>query len=142
MLQSLCCALSFNVALSISGASWQSPEQARAWSCALNCSAQGTSSSYHNASVRSTTWLPLGEWPRLERLPLSHDLGPFPVRRIGQLLLGRYPHIPVVALVIVRFRCYSKAASVGEMFSTRLQDFWANTTKVKKIIIGIKTCDR
>ena len=93
------------------------------WSCALNCSAYGIPSYNHKASVRSTTLLPLGEWPRL---PLSQDLDPSPVRRICQLWIGVYPHIKAVALVTIRFMYYSKAASV-EMFSTRLHYFWANS---------------
>ena len=101
----------------------------RTGTCALICSAHGIPSynQVHNASVRSTTVLPLGEWPRLERLPLSQDICPFPVRSISQLWIGKYIHIPAVALVTVRFRCYSKAASIGEMFSTRLHVFWANS---------------
>ena len=54
-------------------------------------------------------------------------LCPSPVRRMWQLWIGRYTHIPAVALVTVHVRCYSKAASVGEMLPTRLQDFWANS---------------
>ena len=97
------------------------------WPCTLNCSTHGIPSYIHNASVRSTTVLPREDWHRLERLPLSQDLCPSPVRSIWQLWIGRYTHIPAVALVTVHFRSYSKAASVGEMFSTRLQDFWANS---------------
>ena len=66
-------------------------------SCALNCIVHG-------------------EWPWLERLPLSQDLCPSHVRRIWQLWIGRYTHIPAVALITVHFRCHSKAA-VGECTS-------------------------
>ena len=72
------------------------------FSCALKCIAHGIPSYNHNASVRSTTLLPLREWPRLERLPLSQYLGPSQVRRICQQWIGIYPHIPAVALVAVR----------------------------------------
>ena len=89
-------------------------------SCAMNCSAHDITSYNHKASVRSTTLLPLGEWPRL---PLSQDLDPSPVRRICQL--WKYPNIPAVALVTIHFMYYSTAASV-EMFYTRLHYFWAN----------------
>ena len=103
------------------------------WSCALNCSAHGIPSYNHKASVRSTTLLPLGEWPRL---PVSQDLDPSPVRRICQLWIGVYPHIKAVALVTVRFMYYSKAASV-EMFSTRLHYFWANSCFLAAMILLI-----
>ena len=93
--------------------------------CAMNCSAHGIPSYNHKASDRSTTLLPLGEWPRF---PLSQDLDPSPVRRICQEWIGVYPHniIKAVALVTIRFMYYHKAASV-EMFSTRLHYFWANS---------------
>ena len=83
----------------------------------------GIPSYNHKASVRSTTLLPLGEWPIL---PLSQDLDPSPVRRICQLWIGVYPYIKAVALVTIHFMYYSKAASV-EMFSTGLHYFWANS---------------
>ena len=54
------------------------------------------------------------------------NLCPSPVRSIWQLWIGRYTHIPAVALVTARFRCYSKAAFVGGIFS-RLQHFWASS---------------
>ena len=92
-------------------------------SCAMNCSAHGIPSYNHKASDRSTTLLPLGEWPRF---PLSQDLDPSPVRRICEQWIGVYPHIKAVALVTIRFMYYHKAASV-EMFSTRLHYFWANS---------------
>ena len=78
------------------------------------------------ASLRSTTLLPQVEWPILEWLPLGQYFCPSPVRRIWQLWIGRYTHIPAVALVTARFRCYSRAASVGGMFSRR-HYFWANS---------------
>ena len=119
MLQSL------NVAHSIWGAAWQSPEQAHGhvqWIAAPM--AFLLTSTMHQFV---TTVLPREDWHRLERLPLSEDLCPSPVRKIWQLWIERYTHIPAVALVTVHFRSYSKAASVVEMFSTRLQDFWANS---------------
>ena len=75
---------------------------------------------------RSTTLLPMEEWPRLEWLPLGQDLCPSPVRSIWQLWMGRYTHIPAVALVTARFRCYSRADFVGGILS-RLQYFWASS---------------
>ena len=86
----------------------------------------GIPSYNHNASVRSTTLLPLEEWPRLEWLSLGQYICPSPIRSIWQLWIGRYTHIPAVALVTARFRCYSRAAFVGVIFS-RLQYFWANS---------------
>ena len=97
----------------------------RTWWCALNFSPHGIPSYNHNALVRITSVLPMGEWPRLEWLTFGQELFPSPVRRIWQLWIVRYTHVPAVVLITARFRCYSKAASVGGMFS-RLQYIWAN----------------